>query len=365
MPQVLLIVQPYLTAYRLPVFASLAKHFDQTILLSSPPSQAMGFGVPSIVGTAITKQVLLREISFMDGRLLWQRGLLRQIIHSRPSCLLIAANPRMLSFWAALLLCRLMRIPCNAYGQGFFNKPTPGFWRSASYHLMVALASRYIGYTASCLEGLRRIGIDRRRQKLVVAENSLELAEVVKPQEKTGLELGILFLGRLRERCELETLITAVETLRNRSGLDLTLHVVGSGTAASMYKTKYGAEPWISWYGEVYGQDKILAISRQCRVGCYPGAAGLSVVHFMGLSLIPLVHDRPDLHMGPEPSYVIDGVNGRLFSQKSPAESLPRVLSELFHGAPNQTLREAAYSSYCMLNTPPLATRLLHVMRGK
>ena len=44
----LLIVQPYLTAYRLPVFAELAAAFQGTLLASSPPTQGSGYGETQI-----------------------------------------------------------------------------------------------------------------------------------------------------------------------------------------------------------------------------------------------------------------------------------------------------------------------------
>jgi len=41
------------------------------------------------------------------------------------------------------------------------------------------------------------------------------------------------------------------------------------------------------WYRARFDDEAIAAISLRCRVGCYPGSAGLSVVHLFALSLPP------------------------------------------------------------------------------
>lgn len=97
-------------------------------------------------------------------------------------------------------------------------------------------------------------------------------------------------------------------------------------------------------------------------VGCYPGDAGLSVVQFMGLSLVPVVHDQLHRHMGPEPGYVKDGINGRLFERAAGAPSLARCLEDTL--AQPQTaaaLGAAAWRTYRELTEPALGERLARI----
>ncbi|MES2884625.1 MAG: hypothetical protein V4709_07465 [Pseudomonadota bacterium] len=356
----LLIVQPYLTAYRLPVFAEIARHFESVILASSPAPAQSGYGQPGIGGTRIQQHVLLTEVRLLGGRLLWQRGLMHLLWTSRPSRLLIAANPRSLSFWMALLACRLLGIACYSYGQGFYDKPQPPRWLVLTYRLLIAGSRCYICYTASGVESLRRHGISGA---LLVAENSLLLTAPTPPADKTGSELGVLYLGRLREGCNLGLLIESMAAARTQTALDLKLHVIGDGAFAADLKIRYCKLDWIRWHGERYEQAAVREIARDCRVGCHPGDAGLSVVHFMGLSLIPVIHDRLDLHMGPEPSYVVDGVNGRRFNHAEAATSLPQVLAALFTSNDGAALSAAAFRSYQQLNEPSLGMRLVRILQ--
>ena len=357
----LLIVQPYLTAYRLPVFAALADAYREVIVASSPSPAKSGYGQPDVAATAIARAVILPEVRLLGGRLLWQRGLLRLLLQSRPDKLLIAANPRFLSFWMALLLCRVLGISCYAYGQGFYDKPNPPWWLVATYKLLVGSANCYICYTQSGLDSLRRQGI---AGALAVAENSLRLDALTTPSEKIGAELGVLYLGRLREGCQLNILIDALREARRQTGMALCLHVVGSGEFAATIKSGTSDCDWISWHGEIYDQEAVRSIARECRIGCHPGHAGLSVVHFMGLSLVPVVHDRLDLHMGPEPSYIVDGVNGRCFSYAEAETSLAAVLVSLFEGQDSPRLAVAAFASYLRLNDPSLAERLIDALQS-
>lgn len=353
MKTTLLIVQPWLTAYRLPVFAEMAA-VVAVELASSPPPPGSAFGAVGIDGTAIRAHHLLPEQHLAGGRLVRQRGLLRLLLRRRPDRLLIAANPRYLSLWLALLLSRLLGIRSYAHGQALYDRGRSSRRSNALYWLMTRLASRYICYTPSGLESLRGLAPPER---LAVAENSLAIEAELPPGQHRPEARGVLFIGRLREDSRLDLLIEAMRAARDRTGLDLQLHVIGGGTLPAP------APAWLQHHGELYEQARIRDIARDCRVGCYPGDAGLSVVHYMALGLVPVVHDRLDLHMGPEPSYVLDGRNGCRFPHADGAEGLARLLAGLFaEPARMRSLSEAAFAQYRQLSKPSLARRLLAAM---
>jgi hypothetical protein len=118
------------------------------------------------------------------------------------------------------------------------------------------------------------------------------------------------------------------------------------------------------WHGAVFDDNEIATISRECRIGCYPGAAGLSVVHMFGLSLPPLVHDQLPLHMGPEPEYVETSRTGFLYAREGGVEALATSLREIW-ALPPEAIRETAtgaFSKYQRLNSPTLGQRLAEVV---
>ena len=127
-----------------------------------------------------------------------------------------------------------------------------------------------------------------------------------------------------------------------------------------MLSKQYLGNKTIIFYGKVYDQEKIAKISRQCFIGCYPGQAGLSIVHYMSLSLPPLVCADLTSHMGPEPSYIKNGINGFFFDEYS-EESIADKINEVImikKNATYQNIGKAAYNTYLCLNTPDLADKL-------
>jgi hypothetical protein len=148
--------------------------------------------------------------------------------------------------------------------------------------------------------------------------------------------------------------------------MDLEVHIVGDGEETPLIESLWGTKRWLHLHGKIYDQKHIETIARQCFVGCYPGHAGLSVLHMMSLSLPPVLHDGINAHRGPEPSYVEHQVNGLLFSRENAEESLydaihyaaqsPHVL---------KSMQEQAFATYQGLTTPSQATRIAAIIAGE
>lgn len=350
----LLIVQPYLTNYRIPVFAELAGQYE-TMVASSTPATGSGYdaqaeGAPFGTGHLPEKR--------LPGGVLWQAGLLGLMRRFKPDILLITANPRYLSFWAALILARVMGISAVAHGQGPYNKSALSMPARLAIKAMLALASRYACYTEYSRQGFLKFGF--APDKLRVADNSLVLEHTVQPGEKTGRERGVLFIGRLREGSMLEVLVVALERVRANTP-DVELHVVGGGDGLPALEELAQTRPWLHLHGLVYDQHRVADISRRCLVGCYPGDAGLSVLHYMALSCPPVCHGDITRHMGPEPSYVTDGENGFFFDPDDRENSLAEVLGRVFAQNDLSGVQRGAYETYLRMSFPSLGQRFLKI----
>lgn len=358
----LLIVQPYLTAYRLPVFADLTKHWTVHVV-SSPTKKQSGYGEAHSVALGIDRHTLVPEHSLFDGAVLYQSGLVQLLWRERPDVVICSANRRSISYWLMLFIGRLLRVPVYSWGHGLFKKKHVTIIDRALYRLITKLSKIYICYTPVVQSSLKQIGI--RETKLSVAENSLVNAFPVRPNEKTGQEKGILFIGRLRPGSDLDLLIHVITRLREKAGVPLRLHIIGDGEESTLVDRLNERLPWIVWYRQVYQQEQIQAISRECLLGCYPGNAGLSVVHMMSLSLPPVIHNNNTIMMGPEPSYVRDGDNGFLFSYSNREQSLyETLLSVVSAPARISHAQKAAYETYEQLIKPTLAERLAMIIEG-
>lgn len=355
--EVLLILQPILTVYRLPVFSELAT-CRNVVVVSSSSDPKNGYGYANIADTSIKKHYIVKQADIFGGRLNYQVGLLNILRAVRPDKILLSANPRSISVWTVLIYARLFKIECYAHGQGIYRKgKSVKIWTKLVYKVLVYLSTKYICYTESVRKSLLPY---TNGEKLEVASNSINVEPSIFPSEIRSNIRGVLFLGRLRCGSNVMLLIEAMDKLRTFSGFnDLELHLVGGGPIESALKLKFKDKSWIHWHGEIYLQSIIRSIASRCSVGCYPGNAGLSVVHFMALSLVPIVHSQMDKHMGPEPSYVVDHINGRLFDPADAERSLFDVLFDVFSNTKTmRDMQSAALATYIELTNPSLASRL-------
>ena len=241
-------------------------------------------------------------------------------------------------------MARLLGIPFYAHGVAFFKRSRIGLGRRLMMRLMLRLVTSYIAYAPIVRESLAAQGfcVDR----VFVVPNSLLNRFAVPPEEKTGKERGILFVGRLRSGSGLALLLRVVRRLKEEGDFPFTLHVVGDGEEAAGLRQQAAACNWIIWHGEAYGA-RVSNISRECLFGCYPGNAGLSVVHMMSLSLPVITHDDLSSHEGPEPSYIRKGFTGVLYDHGDPEQSLYRSLQRLA-AAPDQvgTMQRSCFEEY-------------------
>ncbi|MDE1183021.1 glycosyltransferase [Paraburkholderia sp.] len=355
-------MQPLIAGYRVEVVEALNQLFNLKIFACTQGVEARGFSserppCDEFVETSIA------QIGSPGIKI--QSKVVAHLVRERPDAVLIFADIRFLSLWLTLIAGRVMHVPVLIHGQGLYRHQHAGWLRTLCYRLAVSLASRYVCYTDASRHSLEAIGCPDR--KLVVADNSLTVLRPVTASEKTGTENGVLFLGRLRDDSDVDMLIDAIGVLRREGGegRDILLHVVGDGEHGERLRQRYAGCDYIVWYGAVFDDRKIASISRQCRIGCYPGAAGLSVVHMFGLSLPPLIHDRMSAHMGPEPAYVERGRTGFVYSLDGGVDALAASLRDVWAVSPAQmrATAAAAYSKYEQLNTPSLGRRLAEIVR--
>jgi len=187
----------------------------------------------------------------------------------------------------------------------------------------------------------------------------------VRPKEKTGAETGILFVGRLRRGSGLSLLLQVMARLKKEGHFPFTLHVVGDGEEAEDLHRKAANASWVSLHVAV-SDAELRDISRKCLFGCYPGSAGLSVVHMMSLSLPVIIHNDLTSHEGPEPSYVEEGVSGLLYEYDRAEQSLYELLLKVA-ADPSQLSRmqSASFEAFQRLTQPSYANRLWSTLSGK
>ncbi len=293
---------------------------------------------------------------------MYQRGVISHIIRSRPEAVIIFANPRYISFWMILILGRILKIPVYPRGHGLYKKPDASLVQKVIFSLMLRLGSKYICYTPSVYHSIRRFAPGEHA--LGIGYNTIYSHCPVAPIEKKGGENGIFFIGRLRQRCGIEILIQALEYLHQSGKLNIQLHVIGSGEQSEYVKQKSRDHKWLIYHEMIFDEESISNISKDCRIGCYAGDMGLSVVHMMSLSLPSLTHSDLASHMGPEPSYIEDRKNGWFYEPAYNFEALAKAIEEIWVLPQKDicNLQNNAFETYQRLSNPPFHVRMLKLI---
>jgi glycosyltransferase involved in cell wall biosynthesis len=358
----LTVIQPHLTNASREMFLELAEYCPLDLIVSPEPA-SMGFRVapipegPRLRGfSGPTSRPMGRKFGWI------QWSVVRYILRERPEAIFLNANPRYLTFWITLVWAKALAIPVYAHGHGFYRRGRVG----AAYKLMMTallkLVTSYICYAPVVRQAFLDNGFSGR--KLAVAHNSLINRFPVLPEEKTGAEPGVLFIGRLRRDSRLDLLMRVIERVRREDGLPLRLHVVGDGEEAGALRERARDYSWVVFHGGIYDSEQIRKVSLECSLGCYPGKAGLSVVHMMSLSLPVITHDDLRDH-GPEPSFIRDGVSGLLYDHADPERSLYQAVRSLASDpAKVAEMRRNAFADYQSLAHPSLAERLWAIIGG-
>jgi glycosyltransferase involved in cell wall biosynthesis len=296
----------------------------------------------------------------LGGKFYFQLGWVRDFLRNKPQVFLLGLDLRELSVYLIYLFSFFTDVKIVWHGQGLFKHNKPGVIRSVFYRLLINKSVFYVAYNDLSRISLNSIKIDH--SKILVADNTLVVEDVVCPVLKTGDELGVLFIGRLRGSSGLPNLIKAIAAVRSDTHYLLSLHIVGGGDEEDSFRRIYSEIDWIVWHGAQYNHDVIKSISLKCRFGCYPGNAGLSVVHFFGLSLPPIVHNKFNEHMGPEPYYVENLVNG--FNFDGSFQGLKNVISLAFNMSVGdyKKMAKLSYDKYCDLNDPGLGVKFVEIL---
>ena len=353
------IIEPAWTHYRYPVYRELAQHC-QVDWIFSPSRRETGFGTLTPPGTtslrymeAAMRKPLGRSFGF------WQSGILSYLVRERPDAVMASADPRSASFWLTLVAGRVLGIPVYAHGHGVYRRTRIPWLYRGMMNLLLRLSTGYMAYAAIVRDTFARHGFSVA--KVQVAHNSVVNPCPLLPEEKTGTERAVLFLGRLRADSGIEILVNAVQRLRE-AGCEIQLQIVGGGEYLPRLRRIYSGLDWVHWHGELYDAARIREISRSCFVGCHPGSAGLSVIHMMSLSLPVVVHDGLERH-GPEVAWVQQGANGIRCLAEMPGVHLDEALGMLARDAAKvRQMQRAAYRTYLELTTPSLAAQLGQIL---
>jgi glycosyltransferase involved in cell wall biosynthesis len=342
------IIQPCFTKYRLPLFEGIANYSKKTTVYAEMPPKSFG----EICSDEHNPRLELVEVSWLNvGKLKLVNFFKIFSIIKQSDIIVHFADFKYLSLWVCVFICFFTKKRCFLHGQGGYKQS--GLLHKIVYSVFVNFSDGYICYTDYSRDHLLKTVGNKLSNKLTVVPNSLYLPKIKNSERCEKKEL--LYLGRLRNGCGIEFLLDAV--------LDLNIIINIIGVSDSNYENllveKY---PNVKFHGSIYDFERQLNISKSCFAGVYGGDAGLSVVHYMALGLPVIVHSNIKMHMGPEPSYIIDGINGVLF-ERGNIYDLKDKISYLFKNPDLcSILSENAINKFHELNSPTMDYKFSEIL---
>ncbi|MHC4989915.1 MAG: glycosyltransferase [Planctomycetota bacterium] len=348
--------QPALPAYRVPVFAELARRPGLQLqvvhgeLPRLPTAPARGFEAMLVPARRLPLPV--RPIT-------WHQPQLTFADRRHTDVLVMSWNVNCASLVPALLRARRQGVGTVLWGHGYSKSETT--WRRRTRMQVARLATALLLYDHATARRIVEEGEDPRR--VFVALNTRDLTPVVAARERwsatparleafrhaQAIEDGpvVLFVSRLDSTNRLDLLLQAAQRLSG-SHPGLTVLVVGKGPTREPLEemaTSLGIADRVRFLGPIYDELQLAPWFLSADVFCYPNNVGLSLIHAFAYGLPVVTTDRV---AGPEIEALEDGVNGLLYEHGdagSLATAIGRiiddpVLAETMSAAARRTVHE-------------------------
>ena len=306
------IQQPYLPAYRVPLFSELKKRLDST-----------GIGLDLVVGSPLGNQAARGDARHLP----WAEVNETRAISIGKRSLVSVRLPRRASEYDLLVLDQALsnvQVWRSLVGS-FGDRPLVALWghgkiltRHASrieqglLRWVTNKADWFFAYTPGVVAELCSQGFPSER--VTTMRNSTDTTalrtalEVVRrdQRELAANEVNALYIGGLDPAKGVELLLeAAAEVARNVPGFRL--HLVGNGVESSILEEWGRDSSWLEYHGAVHDPIEKARIAAECGYMVLPGRVGLAVVDAFGLGL-PVIATR-GAGSAPEYEYLVDGRN--------------------------------------------------------
>lgn len=335
------IQQPALPAYRVPVFAELARRPGLSVEVLFPSRAKL----PNVDARGFkASQVPERRLLRWPREVRWVPAQFMAADPTHADVAVLEYNSGVPSLVPAIRKARRRGVGVVVWGHGYSVRDTGPSRRLRNW--IGRQADAVLLYHHEARERLIAEGMDPER--LFVALNALDQApiraardhwlarpdDLARFRQQHGLAGGkvVLFVSRLTGANRTDLLIHAAANLVEEHP-DLVVAIVGDGEQKAELEAlahRLGIGARVRFPGAIYGEEALAPWFLSASAFCYPSFMGLSVLHAFGYGL-PVVTSGDMSRHGPEARAVVDGSNGLLVDLGQPASlalALGRVLTD-------------------------------------
>lgn len=343
------IFQPIIQEYRLALYEGLAERYGERIEVWASPRRGDEISLP-IKGMRFDYGHAMRKL----GPFVWQSGFSLAGLCNGDVIIVCGDIHQLSSLWLAFK-AKLRGIRVVWWGH---HKSALAEERNVSIRLWIArrLADVMLCYTDVGIRYLLERGFKNGR--VFATGNTLDLAAVEKATaewdgiRKFGEKNTLLFCGVLRDKVRGDVLLRALKALLSHRH-DLHCVIIGGGEKEPEWKAlakELGVDSFVTWVGELRGQDKLAPWFLSADLFVYPGRIGLSIIHAFSFGLPVVLNDNKENH-GPEYEAFRPGVNGWAFRENDDvdlAHQIECALSDPARKAKGNAGKEYVFANYSM-----------------
>lgn len=321
----LVIQQPSLAKYRVPVFRELARRPDIDFKLlygargDLPNAEPDGFAA---------EPVYLWHKWLGGQQFFWHSAQWKSASPKVADVLMLTWNPRYASLLPTLLRARANGVPTILWGHGYSK--SENLYRKKIRSSFTKLATALLFYNQTVANRFLADGWDP--DSIFVARNCLDQQPIqaarrawqedparlaaFRREHRIGPGPNFLFVSRLHPTNRLELLVQATAELSSDFP-QAEVFIIGTG-AEEQPKLEHLAETLaiskrIRFIGAVYDEMKLAPWFLSSDVFCYPANIGLSLLHAFGYGL-PVVTSDNLAGQNPEIEALSPGENGLLYA---------------------------------------------------
>lgn len=359
-PQVL-VVYHYFAHYRLPVMHELLTSENVDYIFAAGVSSEVSIKLIDEKqfqqdALKITGQQRWRSLSnhWLKGPLLWQSGLLKEILWGDYTAVIFLGSPYFLSTWLAIPLARLRGMKTLLWTHGAVRK---GSFKDKLRLYFFSLGHQLLLYSHWAKRQLAQKGF--ANESMAVIYNSLNLVEqkhvrencsepilsAVKKKLFVQPTLPLLFfIGRLIPQKQLHELVRVVKIL-HQQGSPVNLLFIGDGeerVSLQQLSESLDIKDFVHFYGACHDEELLAPLIMASDVCVSPGGIGLTAIHALTYGTPVITHDNP-AEQGPEFEAIVEGKTGLYYRYGEMNSLAEKIQQWLAYDVSREEIRKQCY----------------------
>lgn len=341
-PLRVVIQQPALAKYRVPVFRQLANRPGIDLLVAYGNER----GIQNVKPEGFKAvEVPLSERSVLGSTMRWHSAHYKFAKRSKADVVVLSWSTRYLTLVPALIRARWNNVGAVLWGHGYSKTETP--LREQARGAIADFADAVMFYNHTTAQRFIDRGFSSP-ERVFVALNTLDTSGIEEAkrlwqsdparlqafrQEKKLTGPVVLFVSRLNADNRVDMLVRAA-AIMHKTIPDLKVVIVGSGPEAEALKSlagSLGVGDVVHFAGAVYDERELAPYFLSAGVYCYPVNIGLSLIHAMAYGLPVVTSDRMTAQ-NPEIEAFREGVNGCCYQDGS-VEAMAKLLGSILSDA--------------------------------